>query len=219
MINESYNYFSSLPLLELVAVVSSLLYVILAAKRNIWCWPAALLSTVIYTVVFYDVYLWMDSALQVYYTGMAFYGWYCWRITNKDSVNKDNDDTSLTLSKNTTITIKKWQLSIHIKAILLLSVLSLIVGKLMAIYTPTHFPYFDAATTIFAVFATYMVTQKVLENWIYWIIIDFVSIYLYIQKELTPTAILFILYVGFAAYGYLQWRKEYKIQRLNCHNA
>jgi len=226
MINESYLYFSSLPLFELIAVVSSLLYVVLAAKRNIWCWPAALLSTVIYTVIFYDVYLWMDSALQVYYTGMAFYGWYCWRITNRDNVIKDSvtidntnsENNSLRLSQNNNIVIQKWPITIHIKAILLLSVLSLIVGTLMATYTLTHFPYLDAATTVFAIFATYMVTQKVLENWIYWIIIDFVSIYLYVQKELTPTAILFVLYVGIAAYGYLQWRKEYNVQQIDCHN-
>jgi nicotinamide mononucleotide transporter len=185
--------------------------VILAAKGNIWCWPAALLSTVIYTVIFYEVYLWMDSALQVYYMVMAFYGWFCWRKGNQ--TNNDFNDTITHRIK-----IKKWQFQAHIKAIILLIVLSFIVGKLMATYTPTHFPYFDAATTVFAVFATYLVTQKVLENWIYWIVIDFVSIYLYVQKELTPTAVLFILYVGLATYGYFQWRKEYKSQHANPPN-
>jgi len=205
IVNESYIYFSSLPLLELIAVISALVYVVLAAKGNVWCWPAALLSTVIYTVIFYDVYLWMDSALQVYYMVMAFYGWYCWR--NATFFGKDSSK-----QKKSTISIKKWQGSTHIKAILLLSILSVIIGKMMATYTPTHFPYFDAATTVFAIFATYLVTQKVLENWIYWIVIDFFSIYLYVQKELTPTAVLFVLYVGLAAYGYLQWQKEYKLQ-------
>ena len=208
IINETYAYFGSLPLLELVAVVSALIYVVLAAKRNIWCWPAALLSTVIYTVIFYDVYMWMDSALQIYYMVMAFYGWYCWRNAN---INH-NDSFQ---QQGLTVTIKKWQGSTHLKAIVFLSILSIVVGKLMATYTPTHFPYFDAATTVFALFATYLVTQKVLENWIYWIIIDFVSIYLYVQKELTPTAVLFGLYVGLAAYGYLQWRKEYRLQPIN----
>jgi len=204
-VNESYMYFSSLPLLELIAVLSSLIYVVLAAKGNIWCWPAALLSTVIYTVIFYEVYLWMDSALQVYYMVMAFYGWYCWRNNNR--VKND-----LSASVNTKIRINTWHIQTHVKTIILLIVLSIITGKLMATYTPTHFPYLDAATTIFAVFATYLVTQKVLENWLYWIVIDFVSIYLYVQKGLTPTAVLFFLYVGLAAFGYYQWRKEYKAQ-------
>ena len=75
-VNESYMYFSSLPLLELIAVVSSLIYVVLAAKGNIWCWPAALLSTVIYTVIFYEVYLWMDSA----FTGLLYGNGILWLV-------------------------------------------------------------------------------------------------------------------------------------------
>ena len=66
------SYFTTLPLWELIAVFTALTYTILAAKGNIWCWPAALISTAIYTVIFYDVYLWMDSFLQVYYLGMKF---------------------------------------------------------------------------------------------------------------------------------------------------
>ena len=139
---------------------------------------------------------------------MAFYGWYCWRKSNL--VKNDLSDTV-----NAKIRINTWHTQTHVKVIILLTVLSIITGKLMATYTPTHFPYFDAATTIFAVFATYLVTQKVLENWLYWIVIDFVSIYLYVQKGLTPTAVLFFLYVGLATFGYFQWRKEYKTQQEN----
>ena len=64
----------------------------------------------------------------------------------------------------------------------------------------------DSATTVFAVFATYLVTQKVIENWLYFIVIDFVSIYLYLNKGLMLTSMLFILYVGMAIGGYFLWR-------------
>lgn len=198
--DETVTYFTQLPLFELIAVITALIYVVLAAKGNIWCWPAALVSTIIYTVIFYDVYLWMDSALQIYYMAMAFYGWYCWR--NQDNKREDSN----------VLIIKQWTISLHIKALVILTIISVAVGWFMANFTPTHFPYFDAATTVFAIFATYLITQKVLENWIYWIFIDFVSIYLYVQKDLTPTAVLFILYVGLALYGYLQWLKQYKNQ-------
>lgn len=200
--NEIITYFTTLPLLELFAVVASLLYVVLAAKGNIWCWPAAILSTVVYTVIFYDVYLWMDSLLQLYYLLMAVYGWFCWR----------KNSTTNTTNAPQVLLYSQWTLQRHSSIIVVLTLLSLALGWLMATYTPAHFPYLDSATTVFAVFATYLVTQKVLENWLYFIVIDLVSIYLYIEKSLIPTAALFACYVILAAYGYWQWRKQYQQQ-------
>jgi nicotinamide mononucleotide transporter len=193
---ETIAYFTQLPFWELIAVASALIYVVLAAKENIWCWPAALISTVIYTVIFYDVYLWMESLLQVYYIAMAIYGWYCWSYINQRTQK--------------TLHIQSWSMSFHLKAILLLSVTSLSVGWLMATYTPTHFPYIDAATTVFSVFTTYLVAQKVLENWLYWIVINAVSVYLYLEKDLEPTAALLVLYFFMALYGYFQWLAKFK---------
>ncbi len=188
---DTFQYFIELPFWELLAVLSALVYVVLAAKENIWCWPAALISTLIYTVIFYDVYLWMDSLLQVYYLIMAVYGWYCWQ-------NYTQADAQVAH-------IQSWPLQRHLMIIAILSGLSIVVGWLMANFTPADFPYFDSATTVFSVFATYMVAKKVLENWFYWIVIDAVSIYLYLAKDLQPTAMLFVFYVMMAIYGYLQW--------------
>jgi nicotinamide mononucleotide transporter len=206
--SEIVTYFTTLPLLELIAVVASLLYVVLAAKGSIWCWPAAILSTVLYTVIFYDVYLWMDSALQLYYLLMAVYGWFCW--------HKNIPSNTQTYSNR--LLYSQWTLQRHSSIIVLLTLVSLILGWIMATYTPAHFPYLDSATTVFAVFATYLITQKVLENWLYFIVIDLVSIYLYVEKDLIPTAALFGSFVILAAYGYWQWRKQYKLQFTPEHN-
>jgi nicotinamide mononucleotide transporter len=194
------SYFTTLPLWELIAVFTALTYTILAAKGSIWCWPAALISTVIYTVIFYDVYLWMDSFLQVYYLGMAIFGWYCWAEIKQK--------TQLTMF------IARWSIIAHAKIIASLSLISIVVGWLMATYTPASFPYFDAFTTIFAIFATYMLTKQILESWVYWFVIDAASIYIYIEKDLTPTAVLFSLYVFLTLYGYYQWLKMFNRQRL-----
>lgn len=199
--NEIIAYFTQLPFWELIAVVSALIYVVLAAKENIWCWPAALVSTVIYTVIFYDVYLWMDSLLQVYYFGMAIYGWYCWQYINK--------------SPKETLHIQTWPLNFHLKAIVLLSLVSVVIGWLMANFTPADFPFIDSATTVFSVFTTYLVAKKVLENWLYWIVINAVSVYLYIQKDLEPTAALLVLYFFMALYGYFQWLEKFKQRKRN----
>lgn len=197
MLTQTIDYLFNLPVLELLAVILSMAYVLLAAKENSWCWAAAFISTIIYTFIFYDVYLWMDSLLQVYYMFMAVYGWYSWqkgKLIATENVNS--------------IEISSWSIQVHIKHISLLTLISLIVGYLMATLTPTHFPYLDSATTVFAVYATYLVTQKILENWLYWVVIDFVSIYLYLEKGLVPTAALFVVYVVIAIVGYISWRKQ-----------
>lgn len=198
------NYLTTLPWLELVAMLLALAYIILAAQGSLWCWPAAFISTALYTIIFYDVLLLMDSALNVYYLVMAVYGYWAWQKNTPTSAAQNQQ------TKNTPLAIVSWSANIHIKACLTLTIISFILGYVIANYTPAAFPYLDTFTTVFAVFATYLVTQKVLENWLYWVIIDAVSIYLYIEKGLVPTTVLFIIYVIIASYGYVKWHAIYK---------
>lgn len=174
-------------------------YLILAIKQNIWCWPAAFFSTLIYSIIFFDVSLLMDSALNVYYLIMAIYGWYTWKYGGRLQ-NKELEVSTYGLIKN-------------IKIIALLSVISLVFGFVMSNYTSADFAYIDSFTTIFAIFTTYMLAQKVLENWIYWIVIDFISIYIYIQKGLNLTAILFVIYTVLAFVAYRKWKEEYETSK------
>jgi len=193
------TYFQHLPWLELIAMLLSLAYVILAAKGSLWCWPAAFISTALYTYIFYDVLLLMDSALNAYYLLMAVYGYWQWsKHTNEREI------------KNVVLAVVSWDLTWHIKACLSLAVIASALGYVMANYTPAAFPYLDTFTTVYAVFATYLVAKKVLENWLYWIVIDLVSIYLYIEKDLVPTTVLFVIFVGVACYGYAKWLRIYK---------
>lgn len=201
-------YFQQLPWLELIAMLLSLAYVILAAKGSLWCWPAAFISTALYTFIFYDVLLLMDSALNAYYLLMAVYGYWQW---SKHTQNSSDAKIALT--------IVSWELSWHIKVCLSLAVVATALGYVMATFTPADFPYLDTFTTVYAVFATYLVAQKVLENWLYWIVIDIVSIYLYIEKGLVPTTVLFIIFVIVACYGYFKWLNLYKLSTSNLQPA
>ena len=196
------DYLTALPWLELVAMLLALAYIILAAQGSLWCWPAAFISTALYTVIFYDVLLLMDSALNVYYLVMAVYGYWAWQKNTSKSTDQP--------TKNIPLAIISWSGNRHFKACLSLTVISLVLGYFIANYTPAAFPYLDTFTTVFAVFATYLVTQKVLENWLYWVVIDALSIYLYIEKGLIPTTVLFIIYVVIAAYGYVKWQTIYR---------
>lgn len=204
LLNSVSAYFQQLPWLELVAMLLSIAYVILAAKGSRWCWPAAFISTALYTVIFYDVLLLMDSALNAYYLLMAVYGYWQWSIKSDKNQNE-----------NSQLTIVSWQLSWHIKVCVALALLALGLGYLMDNFSPAHFPYLDTFTTVYAVFATYLVAKKVLENWLYWIVIDLASIYLYIEKDLIPTTILFIVFVVVAGYGYHKWLKIYQKSSIN----
>lgn len=201
-------YFQQLPWLELIAMLLSIAYVMLAAKGSRWCWPAAFISTALYTVIFYDVLLLMDSALNAYYLFMAVYGYWQW---SKQSNNNQSDSVQFT--------IVSWQLTWHIKVCSALALLALGLGYLMDNYSPAHFPYLDTFTTVYAVFATYLVAKKVLENWLYWIVIDLASIYLYIEKGLIPTTILFVIFVVVAGYGYHKWLKLYQKSSVNLQSS
>jgi nicotinamide mononucleotide transporter len=177
---------------ELAAVILALAYLFLAMRRSLWCWPAAFVSTLIYTVLFWQVALLMESLLNFYYMGMAIFGYWQWQ-----KGSKNNGD----------IMIVSWSKQRHLIAIATLIIVSLISGWIMDRFTSADFAYLDAATTCFAVFTTYLVAIKVLENWLYWIAIDAVSIYLYLSKDLYLTAALFVAYVILAMVGYVSWKR------------
>lgn len=184
---------------EAIAMFLSIAYIVLAIKQSLWCWPAAFVSTLIYTILFYDVSLLMDSALNAYYLIMAVYGWYSWKYGGK--------------LQEIDLQVSTYGLSKNIKIIVILSMVSLCFGYVMANYTSADFAYVDSFTTVFAVFSTYMLAKKILENWIYWIVIDLVSIYIYIQKGLNLTAVLFALYTILAIIAYKDWKKEYDFKK------
>lgn len=174
----------------------SILYLLLAIKQNVWCFVAAFFSTLIYTIIFFDASLLMDSFLNAYYLLMAIYGWYSWKYSN--------------IKENKELKISSFGIKTNIKIVFLLSILSLILGFYMQNYTSADFAYLDTFTTIFAIYSTYLLTKKIIENWIYWIVIDTVSIYIYLNKEFYLTAILFAIYTILAIVAFTNWKNEYE---------
>jgi nicotinamide mononucleotide transporter len=140
----------------------------------------------------------MESGLNVYYLIMAIYGWSVWRG------NKEKSETN--------VAIKTWSLSRHALVISGIILMSLATGYGLEKNTSAALPYLDSFTTWGAVITTYMVAQKVLENWLYWLVIDTVAIYLFIDRELYLTALLMVVYVVLATIGWFMWLKEYRQQ-------
>lgn len=189
---------------EVIAVILGIAYLVLAMKENSLCWYAAFGSTAIFSWLFFDVSLLMESALNIYYLAMAIYGWYVW--------NKKPQNSAMQNELTPKLPITTWTGKQHTIAIGSVITMSLFSGYLLTENTTAVMPYLDSFTTWGAVLTTYMVAKKVLENWIYWFVIDAVAIYLYIDRELYLTALLMAVYVIMVVFGYNAWLKTYNKQ-------
>lgn len=190
--------------LELGAVVLAIAYLLLAVRQNIWCWSAAFASTAIYLYLFFQARLYMESALQVFYLAMAVYGWRRWRQGGADRPG---------------LPVSTCPPAVHGAAVALVLGLSALSGWLLERYTGAAFPYLDSLTTWGAVWATYLVARKKLENWLYWIVIDSLGIYLYHARGLELTAVLFALYVFICVFGYIGWQRDWQENRMRGHEC
>jgi nicotinamide mononucleotide transporter len=128
---------------------------------------------------------------------MAVYGWYQWQRGGQNHAGRK---------------ISRWSLSNHIIAIAAILIATVISGYLLTKNTDAQLPYLDSFTTWASVITTLMVARKIIENWLYWVVIDFASIFLYLDRGLDQTAGLFVLYIILAVAGYILWTKKYREQ-------
>lgn len=189
-------------LLELAAVIFAVAYLVLAVRENSLCWYAAGMSTLIFLFIFWDVKLYMESGLQIYYLAMAFYGWYQWRGANRETAS---------------LRVSKWRAKQHVIALALIATLTLISGSLLNSGTDANLPYLDSFTTWASVVTTFMVARKILENWFYWLVIDSVSIYLYLDRELYFTSLLFAIYIVIIFFGWFAWNRSYRQREIEAY--
>jgi len=181
-------------IIEIIAVISAILYLLLATKEDVKCWYAAIISSSLYFFIMYDAGLIMEAYLQVFYIIMALYGLLQW--------------TKL-IQSNSTNRIQTWSNIQHFITISSVIILAILTGFILTKYTNAALPFLDAFTSWGAIVTTYMVAKKILENWIYWFVIDAISIYLFLSRGLYLTSILFLVYLIIICFGYIAWRKKY----------
>jgi nicotinamide mononucleotide transporter len=182
---------------EVAAVLLGIAYLLLAVRESLWCWYAAFASTAIFLFLFWEVNLLMESALQVYYLAMAVYGWWQWQYGSGE-----HDE----------LAISSWGLRQHLLAVGAVLTISLASGLALTQYSSAALPFLDSFTTWGSVLTTWMVARKILENWLYWLVIDSASIYLYLDRELYLTAVLFAAYLVIVIFGYRKWLLHYRAQ-------
>lgn len=180
-------------LLEGTAVFFGIASVYYSIKENIWVYPTGIISTLIYVWICFHYKLYADMGINAYYFSMSIYGWYVW-------THPKEGETVLPV---TWLKPSGWVFSI-VLFLFSYGALYLILSQ----FTDSDVPYWDSFTTASAFVGMWLMAKKKVENWIFWIITDLVSVPLYFYKGLILTSFQFMFFTVLATIGLLAWIKS-----------
>jgi len=183
--------------IEILATLAGLIYIIFLIREKIICWPFGIAGSLLSIYLFIDGKLYSEAFLYFYYVVMGFWGWIRW--AQRDSVHENP--------------VVRYGLPAHVVIILVSSFGAIALGSFFANYTDAQRPYIDAFTTAFSFAATYMQVKKVLETWLYWIVLNVTSIWLYMDRSLDIYAALICVYAVLSVWGLIQWVEVYRQQQ------
>ncbi|PWN66251.1 nicotinamide riboside transporter PnuC [Chryseobacterium oncorhynchi] len=211
---ESYDFLQIM--LEASGAIFGTLSVYFSIKKNIWVYPTGIISTLIYVYILFNFGLLGDCLINVYYSVMSVYGWILWAKNSEDHVHVEV----------TWATKKEWVYAV------ILFVLSLVLVTVIYYYKPYIDNKFSMegtslglyhldwanwmdifTTSIFLVGMWFMAKQRI-ENWIFWIIGDFICIPMMIFKGLGITSVQYLVFTIMAILGYLSWKKSFKEKKV-----
>ena len=179
--------------LELVAALIGAISVWLSVRQNIWSWPTAIVNVVLYSIVFYEAKLYADMGLQVVYAVLSVYGWYEWLYGG---------------AGRTELRVTRTGVRIGAVLALIAAVGSVVLGTALHRGTDAALPYMDASLSSTSLVAQWMMTRKLLENWLVWIAVDVLYVGMFVFKGLYLTAGLYAVFLALAVQGYLGWRRS-----------
>lgn len=180
--------------LELTGTLFSFVYLYLSVKQKAGLWIFGFLSAALYAIVFFQSGIYALMSIQFYYLVVSVYGWISWK---KGKTAKEN-----------TFPVRRTEKK-HALALGLFSLILIVLFYLTLKYlTDSTVPLLDAFTSALSVTATWMLARKRIEHWLIWIVVDSVSVGLYIYLNLYATAFLFSVFTIMAIVGYLQWKKD-----------
>ncbi len=178
--------------IEWIGAITCLLCIWLAAKQIVWTWPVAMVSIIAYFIFFYQIKLYADMVLQVFFLFSNLYGWYEWK-------HGGNDKTELPVTRLTSAQI----ILVGAAGVACSFLLAWFFRK----YTDAAYPAVDSTLAAFSVVAQILLTRKKIENWIIWFVADIIYVWLYFTKEAYLTAGVYLILVFIAAQGFYEWRK------------
>ncbi|MEY5048378.1 MAG: hypothetical protein RLZZ175_1737 [Bacteroidota bacterium] len=181
----------NLPWVEIIAAIFSLIGVAMAMYKNYLTFTISIIGTILYTYIFYKYQLYADAGLQLIFIIQSIWGIIYWK--------KDED-----VGNKETVYLFGWLNSIYL--FLATIIVSIVMAYLLKQYTNASMPQLDAFLTSMSISATWLLTKKYRENWIYWIFADILYVGLFFYKEMHITAILYIIFLGMAINGWRKWK-------------
>lgn len=182
-------------LFEVTGFVSGLIGVWLATRQNVWTWPVGLISVLTYTIFFYQLKLYADMGLQVFYIGSSFYGWYEWLRGGKN---------------HSELPVTKLSLKTTLLSILSGAIFTVILSFYFKNFTDASYPVLDSALAAYSLVGQFLLTRKKIENWVLWFVVDAVYVGLYWAKDAHLTAALYFIFLILSVKGYMDWKRELK---------
>jgi nicotinamide mononucleotide transporter len=181
--------------LEIGAALFGVVSVYLSTRENIWSWPTAIVNVALYGVVFFQARLYADMGLQGVYLVLSIYGWYEWLYGGEHRTHlKVSRAAPRLLTILLVLNIVAW----------------LTVATLLHRYTDAALPWLDSLLTTTSLAAQWMMTRKILENWLLWIAVDIVYVPMFISRHLYPTAALYAIFLALAVLGYRDWKHSWQ---------
>ena len=183
--------------LEWLSLLAGVAYALLAVRQSRWCWVFGALSSSVLVYLAFGARLPMQAALQAYYVAMSAFGFWHWsRQANAAG-----------------LPIGTWPVTWHLVVWLGIASATLLFAPAIGALTQAAWPQLDTATMLASLLATWMVAAAKLENWLYWIVIDAVSVFLYSAQGLWFIALLYLIYLVIAIAGFQVWRQRWRAQR------
>lgn len=199
--------------IEFFGTLLNLWTVWLVAKKKILNWPVGIVATLLFGALFYQLHLYADFFEQIYYFITGFIGWYVWAKTKPTDMTDE-----IVVKTNGKKTNLLW-----IGGILTLSALGAWAMAHVHLWLPSLFPvpaslpFLDTLTTVMSFAATILMINKKLENWVLWIIVDVIGVWLYWYKGVPFVALLYACFLCIATKGFLEWKRT--LERSNHHET
>lgn len=179
--------------LQIIGTTLGLIYLWLEYKANIWVWIVGAIMPLVHGVLYLTNGIYADAAMQLYYVAAGIYGLMVWR-----RAPKRQDDGKI---KHTPTRYIVPLVAVYIALHVLLYVL-------LTEFTDSRVPLFDSMSTALSIVAMWMLSRKLVEQWLVWLVVDMISVGLYLYKGIPLTAGLYTIYCILAVAGYLRWRKQ-----------
>lgn len=198
----------SMSYIEFFGVMTGLVAIWLSAKANIMSWPVGIINVSLSFILYYQVQLYPDMFLQAFFFVTNIMGWWRWSHPKPEEADRKDE----------------LKVSYMRKSQLVFTIITTIVGTYLlgnfasrlhdwfpiVFSEPSAYPFIDSFIMVMSIITTFYMIQKKIECWVIWIMVDLVATYLYYIKGIKFYSLEYLLFTGIAAFGLLNWIREYK---------